>query len=306
MKYMMNTKHTFSLLLALFLMNITLCGCNLHSPRTQTDRYGNVDVFASDSAYLPPADEYEGVRSATSASDDTDASTAISAVDGIEIPSPLTDRPEIILQREGYTVSYNQELLIPNWVAWHLTADHTDGAVERKGSKFEADTDVPSPRADTHDYARSGYDRGHMCPAGDNKWSAQAMEQSFLMTNICPQDPGLNRGDWNEMEKQCRVWAEQYGDIYIVAGPILYNKSHATIGTHDVVVPEAFFKVVLCLQGKPKAIGFIYKNIDGDRPKGDYVNSIKDIERITGIHFFPKLPAQTRKLIETQADLSQW
>lgn len=302
---MMNIKHSFSLLLALFLINIGLSGCNSHTPRSYTDKSSDLVTVESTSSSTD-TDLQTGQLSATSAGDDDNSSAHLSAADGIEIPAPLTDRPEIILQRAGYTVSYNKELLLPNWVAWHLTAANTDGGAQRKGIKFEEDTDVPSPRADTHDYVQSGYDRGHMCPAGDNKWSLEAMEQSFLMTNICPQDPGLNRGDWNEMEKQCRVWAERYGDIYIVAGPILYNQTHATIGKHHVVVPEAFFKVVLCLQGTPKAIGFIYKNRDGDRPKGDYVNSLKDIERITGIHFFPNLPAKTRQAIEAHQDLSQW
>ncbi len=302
---MMNLKHSFSVLLALFFVNIALSGCNSHTSRHQSDEYATL-ATTDDSAYVTDPDIQSEQLSSTSATDDAEADASLTKADGIEIPSPLTDRPEIILQRAGYTVSYNKELMLPNWVAWHLTATKTDGTAERKGIKFEEDTDVPSPRADTHDYVRSGYDRGHMCPAGDNKWSQEAMEQSFLMTNICPQDPGLNRGDWNEMEKQCRVWAERYGDIYIVAGPILYNQTHTTIGKHHVVVPEAFFKVVLCLQGTPKAIGFIYKNRDGDRPKGDYVNSIKDIERITGIHFFPNLPAKTRQAIEAHQDLSQW
>lgn len=224
----------------------------------------------------------------------------------IEIPAPLTDREELVLERVGYTVSYNPEWKIPNWVAWHLTAAHAYGDVSRKNASFHEDTDVPLPRATTYDYINSGYDRGHLCPAGDNKWSELAMEQSFLMTNICPQDPGLNRGDWNEMEIQCRKWAKEYGDVYIVAGPILYNTRHKKIGENKVVVPEAFFKVVLCMNGTPKAIGFVYKNIDGDRPKGDYVNSVDQVERITGIDFFPALPDRIENKVEASASLSDW
>ena len=71
-------------------------------------------------------------------------------------------------------------------------------------------------------------------------------------------------------------------------------------------MPEAFFKVVLCMKGEPKAIGFIYKNGDGNRPKGDYVNSVDQVERITGFDFFPKLPDSIEKRIEAAADASEW
>lgn len=234
------------------------------------------------------------------------ASAAPATTAQLEIPAKLKGTPEIILKRDGYTVSYNKDTRLPNWVAWHLTATHTKGNNQRKGIDFHEDTDVPEPRATDADYRSSGYDRGHMCPAGDNKWSMRAMEQSFLFTNMCPQAPQLNRGDWNEMEMACRKWAKQYGDIYIVCGPVLYNKKHKTIGKNKVVVPEAFFKVVLCMKGKPKAIGFIYKNADGNRPKGDYANTVDEVERITGINFFPSLPAKVEREVEAECNPNDW
>lgn len=187
-------------------------------------------------------------------------------------------------------MSYNSNRRVPNWVAWCLTAERLTGSSKRSDAKFHEDTDVPEPRAVDFDYVRSGYDRGHMCPASDNKWSAQAMDESFLFTNICPQAPQLNRGDWNEMEQACRKWAKQDGALYIVCGPIFYKNSKKTIGKNRVSVPDAFFKVVLCMTGEPKAIGFIYKNGDGNRPKGDYANSVDEVERITGIDFFLRCP----------------
>ena len=228
------------------------------------------------------------------------------AYDGVEIPARLSQTPEQILRRVGYTVSYNSSLRVPNWVAWHLTAAHLKGNTKRSESKFHEDEDVPEPRAVDFDYVRSGYDRGHMCPAGDNKWSQEAMDQSFLFTNICPQAPSLNRGDWNEMEQACRKWARQYGDLYIVCGPIFYKKRPKTIGKDKVAVPDAFFKVVLCMKGEPKAIGFIYKNADGNRPKGDYANSVDEVERITGIDFFPSLPDKIEKKVEAQCRPDDW
>lgn len=226
--------------------------------------------------------------------------------DALEIPAAMSTVPEQILQRTGYTVSYNSETKLPNWVAWCLTADRLQGEGKRSNCKFHEDEQVPAPRATHWDYVRSGYDRGHMCPAGDNKWSVQAMEESFLLTNACPQAPSLNRGDWNEMEQACRKWAKRYGSLYIVCGPILYKGKHKTIGDDKVVVPEAFFKVVLCMGDTPKAIGFIYKNGDGNRPKGDYANTIDEVERITGIDFFPSLPDEIENKVEAECNLDDW
>ena len=225
---------------------------------------------------------------------------------GLEAPGKLNDRPEQILKRVAYTASYNSDLRIPNWVAWQLTGAHTEGKNKRAGVKFQEDTDVPLPRAVDFDYVRSGYDRGHLCPSADNRWDATAQEQSFLLTNVCPQDHNLNVGDWHELENLCRKWAKTYGSIYIVAGPVLLKGKHKTIGKNKVTVPEAFFKVVLCMEGKPKAIGFIYRNESGNRPKSYYVNTIDDVERITGIDFFPALPDNVEKAVEATCNLEEW
>jgi endonuclease G len=145
-----------------------------------------------------------------------------------------------------------------------------------------------------------------MCPAGDNKWDPEAMYESFLLSNVCPQNMNLNSGVWNQIEITCRIWAERYGDVYIVCGPILFNKEHETIGMTQVVVPEAFFKVVLCLNGEPKGIGFICRNTEGNRRKDLYVNSISQVERVTKIKFFPHLDKEIADIVKSQTDLSIW
>ena len=232
--------------------------------------------------------------------------TGNKTINGLEVPGKLSDRPEQILKRVAYTASYNSDLRIPNWVAWQLTGVHTEGKNKRAGVKFHEDTDVPMPRAVDFDYVRSGYDRGHLCPSADNRWDAIAQEQSFLLTNVCPQDHNLNVGDWHELENLCRKWAKTYGSIYVVAGPVLFKGKHKTIGKNKVTVPEAFFKVVLCMEGKPKAIGFVYRNESGNRPKSYYVNTIDDVERITGIDFFPALPDNVENEVEATSSLEAW
>lgn len=212
----------------------------------------------------------------------------------------------IPLERAAYRLSYNPATRLPVWVAWHFTAEHTDGPYSRKGIKFAEDEDVPAPRATNMDYVNSGYDRGHICPSGDNKWSEEAQLQSFLYTNCCPQLHNLNAGDWNELEGKCRKWAQQYGGVYIVSGPLLLNKKHKTIGKNKVVVPEAFFKVVLCMEGEPKAIGFIYRNEANNKTMSSYVNTVDDVERLTGLDFFSALPDEVEREVEAKADLADW
>ena len=141
----------------------------------------------------------------------------------LEIPLNTIERAENIYHRLGYTVSFNPELNIPNWVAWELNSSKLVEKESRAGH-FYPDPDIPRGIAvETGDYSNSGYDRGHMCPAADNKWDKQAMRESFYMTNICPQHHNLNRGDWKELEDDCRRWVEESGTIYIVCGPILYK-----------------------------------------------------------------------------------
>ncbi len=228
-----------------------------------------------------------------------------------EVPEeylPVSNHPliEQLLYRKNYIVSYNSDTKCPNWVFWELTREHADGDVKRPDYAFHEDMDVPAPRAELTDYRGSGYDRGHMCPAGDNKWDAAAMYESFLMTNMCPQNQNLNSGLWNQIEIQCRHWAKKYGRIYIVCGPVFLKGEHQTIGENRVMVPEAFFKVVVCLEGTPKGIAFICRNTDGNRKKDYYVNTISQVERITGYSFFPSLDDDTADTVKRQADLKNW
>ena len=126
------------------------------------------------------------------------AGNAFAQSNNLEIPAPQKGKKELILKRKNYTLSFNKNTNTPNWVAWRLDKKKLQERVSRKGYKFLPDPNLNQRQAVvTQDYARSGYDRGHMCPAGDSKWSGEAMKESFYMTNICPQHPNLNGGDWN-------------------------------------------------------------------------------------------------------------
>ena len=236
---------------------------------------------------------------------------------------------EQILIRIGYIVSYNNETKCPNWVSWHLIAEHTDGAYSRKGVPYYADdgtvygigsvtpeickngyiVDLESkePRQQINDWTGDyNMSHGHMCPAGDNKWDKAAINQTFLLTNMCPQDEKLNGGGWKALEDKCRTWANHYGDIFIVTGPIYNGGINRTLGEGKIAIPDAFFKVILCMKNEPKAIGFIYNNDPSTQSMTDKVYSIDDIEELTGFDFFSVLPDEIEIIVESASNLNNW
>lgn len=240
---------------------------------------------------LPPATETEQTVVKPSSASPTGA---------LEIPIMKSNTGGQILKRKGYTLSYNADYKTPQWVAWELTKKETKGK-ERRTDKFLPDPDVRGAKAYTGDYTKSGYDRGHMAPAADMKWNRKAMEESFYMSNICPQNPNLNRGDWNDLEEKSRHWAKKYGVVYIACGPIYDNKRPKRIGNNKVAVPDAFYKVVLINDKKnPKAIGFIFPNKAGHKPLKKYVVTVDSVEKRTNIDFFSALPDEIENKIEAE------
>ncbi len=230
---------------------------------------------------------------------------------------PHINSDDYIIHHTGYTLSYNLKTFCPDWVAWKLTRSHLEGNVSRKNNDFQGDPAVPKRyRVTPYEYKKSGYDRGHMCPAGDNKWNSKAMKECFYMTNMCPQDPTLNQRWWNNLENSCRRWAKKEGTIYICTGPIFSEKSKTIGGKYNysmrregikVYVPKGFFKVVLSLRkGNEKAIGFIYANDDSKQPMADCCMTVDEVEKITGIDFFASLEDNLEKKLESKCNISEW
>lgn len=210
-----------------------------------------------------------------------------------------------IIRHTGYTVSYNENLRLPNWVAYELTRQETQGNVQRT-DRFIADPQVKGVIATNADYTRSGYDKGHMAPAADMKWSVTAMKESFYFSNMCPQHPELNRRKWKDLEEKIRDWAIADSAIIIICGPIVEDSAQK-IGKNRVVVPQKFFKVILSpFVDNPRAIGFLFDNERSVEPLGTYVVSVDSIETLTGMDFFAPLPDELEDSIEAKADIRLW
>ncbi len=227
-------------------------------------------------------------------------------LEDIEIPTITDERSDRVITHKGFTLSYNYDWKIPNWVAYELTDIEVKGEVPRY-DKFKPDPMVPqNVSAHTNDYKHSGYDRGHMAPAADMKWDEQVMRESFYLSNICPQNPNLNGGVWKDLEEQVRELASQKGKIFVICGPIV-NDTSKTIGENKVVVPQAFFKVLLQEENnKLYTIGFVYENISGRKPMSTYAMTVDEVEEMTNIDFFPSLPNKIEKKVEADVDFSKW
>ena len=212
---------------------------------------------------------------------------------------------EKLVEHIGYTVSFNTKHNIPNWVAYDLTSEEVAGVTPR-AKHFEPDPQIIGCPT-TDDYKNSGYDRAHMAPAGDMKWSEQAMTESFYLSNICPQNHNLNGGDWKALEEHLRTMATQYEKVYIACGPII-SANPKTIGMyHQITVPDAFFKVVLRKKGDSwSAIGFMMPNQAGHKSLNKYAMSVDDIEIITDMDFFYNLPDEIEEIVESSYQLSDW
>lgn len=224
-----------------------------------------------------------------------------------ELARLLDNRSQQVIEHTGYIVSYNHDWLIPNWVAYELTRQETFGDIQRE-KKFAPDPMVKGLPVMHQDYSNSGYDRGHMAPAGDMKWSEQAMKESFYMTNICPQNHNNNAGDWKDLEELVRDIASTYGNVYICCGPIVTDVSNTIGEVRKIVVPQSFYKVLLRQKkdGTWTSIGFVMPNAAGNRPLMTYMHTVDDIENLTGIDFFYSLPDSIEALIEADYTISDW
>lgn len=217
-----------------------------------------------------------------------------------------TSTPGVMLAYKGFDVFFNPEAHQPNYAAWVLRPENTDGPFSRKDVDFAPDSRVDGC-ATLADYKGSGYDRGHMVPAADMKWDRRAMADCHYLTNMCPQLNSLNAGAWATVEKNARKWALKHGALVIVAGPVLTDRLTRTIGKSQIPVPERFFKVILAPEADPPmGIGFLMPNGFVEGGAQATVVSIDQVEAATGFDFFSALPDDVENAVEASATLRHW
>ena len=232
--------------------------------------------------------------------------TAIAVADKEALALPYTDQPEQIITHAGYYLLYSEEHEQPYWVAYLLTADELSGNINRTDN-FRSDDSIDTGSASLSDYRGSGYDRGHLAPAADMKWSSEAMKDSFYLSNMSPQLPGLNRGIWKKLEEWVRDEAEDCVELYVVTGPVLTDGPYQTIGENEVAVPNQYYKVLLdYTEPDLKAIGFLIPNQSSKQPLSDYAVSIDEVEAATGLDFFYLLDDAVEAQLEGANNWGRW
>ncbi|WNH08114.1 DNA/RNA non-specific endonuclease [Thalassobellus suaedae] len=210
-----------------------------------------------------------------------------------------------IVHHEGYSLSYSESHEQAEWVAYELKKSHLSNA-NFKRPYFEIDKAVKTGAADWRNYKKSGYDRGHLCPAGDRRYSQFAHDETFLTSNISPQDHQFNAGIWNSLEQKTRYWASKYDGVFVVTGGVLKGNMK-TIGDEHVSVPKQFYKVLIDNNtGKTKMIAFLLPHKDSNKPLYEFVVSVDTIEKLTGIDFFSELDDAIENELEASSRYKDW
>ena len=217
---------------------------------------------------------------------------------------PTTNRGYLI-KHTYFTLSYSESNRQAEWVAYNLTPASINGSQERTDD-FRVDPMVKNNPVGSNDYSGSGYDRGHLCPAGDMKLNLNSMSESFYMSNMSPQEPSFNRGIWETLESRVRIWAIEKNGVYVVTGPILKNIC-GSIKNGTISVPCSYYKIVFKDNGTEKiAIALILNNQGSGLALKSFVTTIDNIEALTGIDFFSNLSDDIENKIESSTITSSW
>lgn len=209
----------------------------------------------------------------------------------------------VVYKKSNYAHSYSSTDRQSEWVAYYFAPSEVKGEVKRSNEFMPDPTIANSPTK--LDYNQSGYDRGHMAPAADMKFSKVAMEECFYMTNMSPQEPAFNRGIWKDLEEDIRGWASKIAGIYIVTGALFEQDKR--IKRAKITVPSHFYKILYTpTENEPRMIAFLLPNGEGSKPMCKYAVSVDDIEQCTGIDFFAQLPNETEDRLESKVDCGLW
>ncbi|AWP07740.1 putative endonuclease G mitochondrial [Scophthalmus maximus] len=213
-----------------------------------------------------------------------------------------------IKTRESYVSSYDPRTRTASWVIERLNPDSLNGSSNRKYCDFKEDESVHTfHRSTNDDYRGSGFDRGHLAAAANHKWSQKAMDDTFYLSNVAPQNPQLNQVTWNNLEKLCRSLTRRYVNVYVCSGPLYLPRQEAdgklyvhyqVIGRNHVAVPTHFFKVLILEQAGGKGVelrSYVLPNepVDEKLPLERFLVPIETIERASGLLFVPNIMKRT-------------
>lgn len=210
-----------------------------------------------------------------------------------------------VVHHNNYSLSYNEKYEQAEWVAYELKRNHLSNN-KFKRPLFYQDESIKTKSAHWGNFKNSGYDKGHLCPAGDRRFSRKAHDETFLTSNISPQEHRFNAGVWNRLEQKVRYWAKKYNGVFVVTGGVLTDDLN-TIGDEDVAIPNYFYKVLLDNDnGNIKMLAFLIPHQDSNKPLYEFVVSVDKIEELTGIDFFPEIDDEVEEKLESLNNYKGW
>lgn len=214
-----------------------------------------------------------------------------------------TSTSNTVYEHKGYAFSYVEKYEQSEWVAYELE-DGNWKYSEYERPLFNQDPIVESESAHWGNYKKSGYTKGHLCPAGDRKENQDLFEETFFTSNVSPQTYEFNAGVWNRLEQKVRYWAYKYDGLYVITGGVLTDNLES-IGREDVAVPKYFYKVLLT-KDQSKMIAFLVPHENSKLPLYEFATSVDEIEQLTGINFFPKLEDSIENKMEMNKNYKEW
>lgn len=217
---------------------------------------------------------------------------------------PQLQPQDTVIKHTGFSLVYSEPHEQAKWVAYFLTAEMTRPVVKRSNN-FRVDPKISTGSAEHADYRGSGFDRGHLAPAGDMGWSEASMSDSFYYSNMSPQRPSHNRGVWKRLEDLVRSWAVAYDSLYVVTGPIL-KEGLPTIGPNEVAIPEDYYKAILRASPEWEGIAFVVPNEGSRAPLQNFARTIDSLEQLSGINFFHLLPDSLEMSVEQRLCTTCW
>lgn len=221
------------------------------------------------------------------------------------LPQPHGDLR--LLTKQAFMVGYDENRRNPAWVAYRIAGPAAHENAERP-STFSVDRQTAA-RVSHNDYSRSGYDRGHMAPnyVIATRYGRAAQEETFLMSNIVPQDPDLNQGPWRIIEEQMARRASAFDVVYVITGPI-YDDRPEFLNASQIEIPDAFFKAAVGIRkGSITMIAFIaYQDVDRNTRIESLLTSVDAIEALTGYDLFADLPDDQEAILEAAARSRMW
>lgn len=234
------------------------------------------------------------------------ATTALTEAQLQYFELPELKNNQKVIHYSGFSLIYDKQKKVPVWTAYSLTETQSKTKLVKRSNNFKTDEKV-DPDLTDQDYFRSGYDRGHMVPANDMRWSQESMEDTFYMTNMAPQKHKLNAGIWQKLEAKISYWVKNYDKIYVVTGPVL-TKSCLKMLANKICVPAEFYKVILRKKSNSmQAVAFVIPHeFNGSKTLIEYAKSVKEVEKITGINFFPALSEKDSAKIENDTHFQDW